>query len=329
NGDCIRDLNVKSNQVDFINSGNILTDNYLIKDRLISTNNNLIPSSSYNSYIYLKLDSGVKYYYTSNNVKNMRVVVYYNDSKLATRVVESADSIILQPNESYVSFAVSSTNSVNYLSKNKDFESKLNGVKVQGVDIENLSITPNDTSFIISSNILLDKDKASSKVVMPDGSIIDSNMYDSYFNLKLDKLKEYYFYGNAIGNMRTATYYNQNNVKTRCVENATTIMLLEGEDNVSISIVKNNTVTKLSRSRNFENELEGIKVNSSDIVGLDDIQAYDQNLNTNSDVTFKSISVSGDIPVGTLANPPVGLQKGDVWADATTSSIYPVLRVKI
>ena len=56
---------------------------------------------------------------------------------------------------------------------------------------------------------------------------------------------------------------------------------------------------------------------------------YNQDLNTNSDVSFNSVSTAGDLPTGTIANPPVGLLSGDVWADTTDSTEYPILRVKL
>ena len=72
-----------------------------------------------------------------------------------------------------------------------------------------------------------------------------------------------------------------------------------------------------------------ITIDANSIDGLDGVQGYDQDLNTNSDVSFKSVSTNGQLPTGTLTNPPVGLVSGDVWADTTDSVEFPILRVKL
>lgn len=61
-------------------------------------------------------------------------------------------------------------------------------------------------------------------------------------------------------------------------------------------------------------------------------EAYDQSLNTANNVQFASLEtdaleVGGELPTGTLANPPSGLLSGDVWSDTTDSNTYPVIRV--
>lgn len=66
----------------------------------------------------------------------------------------------------------------------------------------------------------------------------------------------------------------------------------------------------------------------------DDFEVYDQSLNTFDSVTFTSLStdvldIGGQLPAGTLASPPTGLLKGDMWADTTDSATNPILRVKI
>lgn len=60
--------------------------------------------------------------------------------------------------------------------------------------------------------------------------------------------------------------------------------------------------------------------------------AYDQSLNTTDNVRFASIKadfieVGGELKTGTLATPPTGLVKGDMWLDTTDSSTHPILRV--
>lgn len=72
-----------------------------------------------------------------------------------------------------------------------------------------------------------------------------------------------------------------------------------------------------------------ITIEANAIAGLDGVQGYDQDLNTNSDVSFNSVSTNGQLPTGTLTNPPVGLVSGDVWADTTDSAEFPILRVKL
>lgn len=63
-------------------------------------------------------------------------------------------------------------------------------------------------------------------------------------------------------------------------------------------------------------------------------EAYNQSLNTYDSVQFDAVTAhafvaDGMIPLGTLANPPEGLQAGDTWADTTDSTAHPVLRVKL
>ena len=74
---------------------------------------------------------------------------------------------------------------------------------------------------------------------------------------------------------------------------------------------------------------ETIKVPASNVEGLDEVDSYDQSLNTSDDVSFASVSTSGTLPTGTLANPPIGLSNGDVWADTTDSQTHPILRVML
>lgn len=59
--------------------------------------------------------------------------------------------------------------------------------------------------------------------------------------------------------------------------------------------------------------------------------AYDQSLNTTDNVRFASVQtdsleVTGQLPTGTLASPPVGLLKGDMWLDTTDSATQPIVR---
>ena len=35
------------------------------------------------------------------------------------------------------------------------------------------------------------------------------------------------------------------------------------------------------------------------------------------------------IKIGTLASPPENMVKGEVWADTTTSSTHPIIRIKL
>lgn len=60
--------------------------------------------------------------------------------------------------------------------------------------------------------------------------------------------------------------------------------------------------------------------------------AYDQSLNTTDNVRFASIKadsieVGGELKTGTIATPPTGLVKGDMWLDTTDSNTHPILRV--
>lgn len=65
---------------------------------------------------------------------------------------------------------------------------------------------------------------------------------------------------------------------------------------------------------------------------IPDVEVYDQSLNTTDSVKFASIKadsieVGGELKTGTLATPPTGLVKGDMWLDTTDSATHPVLRV--
>ena len=43
--------------------------------------------------------------------------------------------------------------------------------------------------------------------------------------------------------------------------------------------------------------------------------------------TSGTVNLTG-LPVGTLSSPPSGLNIGDMWLDTTTSSQYPIVRVR-
>lgn len=65
-----------------------------------------------------------------------------------------------------------------------------------------------------------------------------------------------------------------------------------------------------------------------------DVETYDQQLNTFDNVGFASVKtdaleVSGDIPTGTLASPPIGVLSGDMWADTTDSVTHPIVRIML
>ena len=57
--------------------------------------------------------------------------------------------------------------------------------------------------------------------------------------------------------------------------------------------------------------------------------SFNQSLNTTDSATFSGLSVTGTMPTGTLASPPVGMQIGDEWLDTTDSTTYPILRKKV
>lgn len=101
---------------------------------------------------------------------------------------------------------------------------------------------------------------------------------------------------------------------------------MERPDNINNIKLKRMSAIDDDRPLKFTKEVIGL--------GRGGGEAYDQSLNTTDGVKFASVEIdvlelTGDIRTGTLANPPIGLLSGDMWADTTDSATHPIVRVKL
>ena len=151
----------------------------------------------------------------------------------------------------------------------------------------------------------------------------------------------------TINNSRSVVFYDASENPKKGINNIyqTPITFTAEHPKMKISMANANVDTmqvergtEVTEYKPYEHVIPLSAIESFEI-GNGGGEAYDQPLNTTDNVSFNSVTTqtvntdvlntSGEIPTGTLITPPTGLVSGDVWADTTDSSEFPMLRVKL
>lgn len=178
-----------------------------------------------------------------------------------------------------------------------------------------------DGYMILSNGSIVTTTNTTAYTVTKDISIIPNVNYEAHFRSLI------LYDGN--GNPILSTYLDNPTLKEPKAftppENARTAKLTVHIPSYDTSFITRLSPIESDRSIRFTKNI--------DIQGGGG-EAYDQSLNTHDDVTFSSVTtpvleVSGEIPVGTLENPPANILAGDMWADTTDSTTHPIVRVKL
>ena len=207
-------------------------------------------------------------------------------------------------------------------------------------DFINLYINDSDPYEVITTAEMDSVQPSTDGAMWSGGSLATTTATEPYKATRLIEIKPNYTYKTRY---RSINFFDANGSFTSELlgdNQSQTFVTPENARYIGITIAKSiyDSVT-LDRITPHNQEAKLIVKNLVDsdgraIVSGGGGEAYDQSLNTTDSVRFANIQtdaleVTGDIKVGTLANPPSGLLSGDMWADTTDSATHPIVRVEL